>query len=188
MTQLNDSPSSSTVTTRPLRPRPDDAGSIARGMLGITTVLMGLIAGFFYAYACSVMLGLAEVDDRTFIDTMQAINATVRNAGFAPSFFGSLVASVATAMVLYAKRSPARHLVALAAALYFAAFAITFGISVPMNNELADAGSIATITDHAAVREAYEDPWVVWNVIRTAFATAALAALVAAGMRVNRSR
>jgi uncharacterized membrane protein len=185
MTQLNASPDASSVATRP---RPDGVGALEGGMLGVTTVLMGLIAGFFYAYACSVMLGLAEVDDRTFIDTMQAINATVRNAGFAPSFFGSLIASVATAMVLYAKRNPARHLVALAAALYFAAFAITFGISVPLNNELADAGSTATITDHAAVRQAYEDPWVVWNIIRTGFATAALAVLAAAGLRVARSR
>jgi uncharacterized membrane protein len=172
----------------PTRRRPGGASVLEKGMLGVTAVLMGLIAGFFYAYACSVMLGLAEVDDRTFIDTMQAINATVRNAGFAPSFFGSLFASVATAGVLYAKRNPARHLVALAAALYFVAFAITFGISVPMNNDLSDAGAVATITDHAAVRDAYEDPWVTWNLIRTGFATAALAALVAAGMRVNHRR
>ena len=58
-------------------------------LLAASTVAVGLMAGFFYAYACSVMVGLDRVDDRTFIVTMQWINATVRNAAFAPAFFGA---------------------------------------------------------------------------------------------------
>ena len=61
-------------------------------LLVASTVVVGLMAGFFYAYACSVMVGLDRVDDRTFIVTMQWINATVRNAAFAPAFFGSRTA------------------------------------------------------------------------------------------------
>jgi hypothetical protein len=60
-------------------------------LLGASVVAVALMAGFFYAYACSVMIALTRVDDRTFIVTMQWINATVRNAAFAPAFFGSLV-------------------------------------------------------------------------------------------------
>jgi uncharacterized membrane protein len=147
---------------------------------------MGLIAGFFYAYACSVMLGLARVDDPTFIDTMQQINATVRNAGFAPSFFGSLVLTVVAAIVLVVRRHPVRWWVIAAAVLYLAAFLITMGISVPLNDEIAAAGTVAQISDPAGVRDDYEGPWVAWNLVRTVFSTAALAALVWACLNIDR--
>lgn len=55
--------------------------------------------GFFYAFACSVMVGLARTDDRTFVATMQWINATVRNAAFAPAFFGALLVTAAAAVI-----------------------------------------------------------------------------------------
>lgn len=154
--------------------------AIETGLLTTATILMGLIAGFFYAYACSVMLGLARTDDRTFIASMQAINATVRNYGFAPSFFGALLVSVVAAALTQLRRSPTRWWVTAAALLYGAAFAITMGISVPLNDRLAAAGPVGQITDPAAVRAAYEDLWVTWNLIRTVLSTAALAALVGA--------
>ena len=53
-------------------------------LIGVAVLAVGLMAGFYYAYACSVMLGLAQTDDRTFVTAMQAINASVRNAAFAP--------------------------------------------------------------------------------------------------------
>jgi uncharacterized membrane protein len=68
-------------------------------LLGASVVAVALMAGFFYAYACSVMIALTRVDDRTFIVTMQWINATVRNAAFAPAFFGSLVLTIAAAVL-----------------------------------------------------------------------------------------
>ena len=111
-----------------------------RLLLGTATVLMGLIAGFFYAYACSVMVGLAHVDDSTFITAMQWINATVRNAAFAPSFFGALAVTGAAALVAYRHRSAGRAWILAAFALYAAAFAITMGINVPLNEQLAAAG------------------------------------------------
>ena len=146
---------------------------------------MGLIAGFFYAYACSVMVGLAHVDDSTFITAMQWINATVRNAAFAPSFFGALAVTGAAALVAYRHRSAGRAWILAAFALYAAAFAITMGINVPLNEQLAAAGPAAGIADVAAVRDAYEGTWVAWNIARAALSTAALAALVCAIFRVT---
>ena len=141
---------------------------------------MGLIAGFFYAYACSVMVGLAHVDDHTFITTMQWINATVRNAAFAASFFGALAVTGTAAAVAHRRRSAERHWILAALALYAAAFTITMGISVPLNEQLAAAGPATGITDPGAIRGAYEDTWVVWNIARAALSAAALAALVCA--------
>lgn len=64
--------------------------SLARPLtLILATLTTGLISGFFYAYACSVTLGLALLPDEQYIQAMQAINATVRNGVFAFSFFGA---------------------------------------------------------------------------------------------------
>ncbi|PZF83642.1 anthrone oxygenase family protein [Jiangella anatolica] len=163
-----------------------------RGQLaaaGLAVLLLGLISGFFYAYACSVMVGLADTDDRTFIAAMQAINAHVRNAGFAPSFFGALIATAAAAL-LGARRRPSRATVLLAAAaLVYAVggFALTMGVSVPLNDELAAAGAPASIADPAAVRADYEGPWTTWNLVRTVASTVALALAVAAVHDLGRS-
>src|ERR671916_2905068 len=66
-------------------------GSVTRPLsLGAATLTTGLISGFFYAYACSVTLGLALLPDEQYVEAMQAINATVRNGVFAFSFFGAV--------------------------------------------------------------------------------------------------
>jgi uncharacterized membrane protein len=118
------------------------------------------MAGFFYAYACSVMIGLDRVDDRTFIVTMQWINATVRNAAFAPAFFGSLVLTVAAAVVAVVSARTSRGWIVAAAVLYAAAFLVTVTLNVPLNSQLAAAGPADQISDPAAVRAAFEGPWV----------------------------
>ncbi len=155
-------------------------------LLGLATVVTGLMAGFFFAYACSVMVGLARTQDRTFIEAMQWINATVRNAAFGPAFFGALVLTVAAALVTVVRRHPARRWVVAAAVLYAGAFFVTMAFAVPLNDQLAAAGPAGSLSDPAAVRQAYEGPWVVWNLVRTALNTAALAALVTALLRHRR--
>jgi uncharacterized membrane protein len=102
-------------------------------LLVASTLAVGLMAGFFYAYACSVMVGLDRVDDRTFIVTMQWINATVRNAAFAPAFFGSLVLTIAAAVLAVASGHGSRGWMVAAAAFYAAAFAVTLALNVPLN-------------------------------------------------------
>lgn len=170
---------------------PHDNSPLARSrveslLLGSATVVTGLMAGFFFAYACSVMVGLARTGDRTFIEAMQWINATVRNAAFGPAFFGALALTVAAALVTVVRRHPARRWVVTAAVLYAGAFVVTMAFAVPLNDQLAAAGPAAALTDAAEVREAYEDPWVRWNLIRTALNTAALVALVTALLRHRR--
>lgn len=151
-----------------------------RALIVAATVAMGLIAGFFYAYACSVMVGLARTDDHTFIATMQSINATVRNAGFAPSFFGALGLTVTAAGVAARRRSPTCGPLVVAAVLYAAAFTITMAFSVPLNDDLAAAGDPDQMTNLAAVRDDYEGPWVTWNLLRTLLSTGGLIALIVA--------
>ena len=107
--------------------------------LSAAILMTGLISGFFYAYACSVTLGLALLPDEQYIEAMQAINATVRNGVFAFSFFGAVL-SLLAALALHSTRPRSRRfiLLALAAMLYIGGgFMVTFLVNVPMNEELA---------------------------------------------------
>lgn len=72
--------------------------------------------------------------------------------------------------------------------MYAVAFLLTSGVSVPLNNALADAGNPARIADPAAVRERFEDAWVAWNAVRALLCTGALALLLRAFFLTARRR
>ena len=146
-------------------------------VLGGATLLMGLLAGFFFAYSVSVMPGLGRADDRTLVDAMQQINEAVENPVFLLVFLGAPALALAAAIRERHAGAPARW-IAAAAVLCGLALLITFAISIPLNDDLAQAGDPARIADMAAVREDYEDPWVAWNIVRTLASTAALGCLV----------
>ncbi len=161
------------------------SGSLIR-LLALSAAILttGLISGFFYAYACSVSLGLALLPDEQYIEAMQAINATVRNGVFAFSFFGA-VFSLLVALALHSTRPRSRRfiLVALAAMLYIGGgFMVTFLVNVPMNEELAQVGEtvFADPETLAQVRAEYEGPWNFWNGVRTVFSSLAFLALIGA--------
>ena len=157
-------------------------GSIARPLsLVAATLTPGLIAGFFYAYACSVTLGLARLPNGQYVEAMQAINATVRNGVFAFSFFGAVL-SLLVALAIHASRPRSRSfiLVALAAVPYIGGgFMVTFLVNVPMNEELARVGDAAPEV-LAQIRADYEGPWNFWNGVRTVFTTLAFLTLIGA--------
>jgi uncharacterized membrane protein len=158
-------------------------GSVAR-LLTLTgaTLTTGLISGFFYAYACSVTLGLALLPDEQYVEAMQAINATVRNGVFTFSFFGATLFLV-LALVVHTPRLRTRRfmLIALAAVLYIGGgFMLTFVVNVPMNQELALVSSEAAPATLAQIRAEYEGPWNFWNGVRTVFSSLAFLALIGA--------
>jgi uncharacterized membrane protein len=173
--------SRSTATLEAL-PTTATVGSIARPLsLGAATLTTGLIAGFFYAYACSVTLGLARLPNGQYVEAMQAINATVRNGVFAFGFFGAVL-SLLVALAIHAPRPHSRSfiLVALAAVLYIGGgFMVTFSVNVTMNEELARVGD-ASPEVLARIRADYEGPWNFWNGARTVFSTLAFLALIGA--------
>jgi uncharacterized membrane protein len=163
-------------------------GSVVRRViLALAVLTTGLIGGFFYAYACSVTLGLALLPDESYIDAMQAINATVRNGVFAFSFFGAVL-FLLLALAVHVPRVRSRRflLLAVAAVLYIGGgFMVTFLVNVPMNEELARVGE-ASPAVLARVRAEYEGPWNFWNGVRTIFSS--LAFLVLIGACLSRSR
>jgi uncharacterized membrane protein len=149
------------------------------------TLMVGLMAGLFYAYACSVMLGLGRSSDRTFVEAMQRINESIQNGWFFVCFAGALVLSIAT-LVLNTRATgrPALGWLIAAVALYLAVLAVTAGISIPLNNRLAAAGPVDHIPDLAAVRAHFETSWVRWNIVRTLLCTGSFGCLIWA-LRLN---
>ncbi|MEP6298552.1 MAG: DUF1772 domain-containing protein [Ilumatobacter sp.] len=167
-------PEPSPAGSTPIRaPRTDRLAGIA---VIVATVLTGLFAGFFLTYSASVVLGLAQVDDLTYVRSFQAINATIRNATFAVFFFGC-VPSILWALV--ANRAGGRTnitLLAFALTACAAVVVITFAGSVPLNDDLAtyvdlDAASAA------AERGDFESTWNRLNLVRSVLAVAGLVAV-----------
>ena len=140
------------------------------------TVTTGVVAGLFYAFSICVMPGLRGTDDRTFVDVMQRVNVAILNGWFALCFGGALVCTGAAVVQSLSRRGEVWP-VAAALTLYVVVLAITFAVNVPLNNRLQAAGAPAGLSDPAAVRAAFEDLWVRWNVVRAVVSTAAFACL-----------
>jgi uncharacterized membrane protein len=150
-------------------------------VLSSALMAMALTAGLFYSFSVAVMTGLAKVDDRTFVDTMQRINRAIQNPAFFLSFAGALVLT-ALAAVVQRRHGPvtATSWIIAALVLYALVLALTFGINIPLNDELDRAGDPDRIADLARVRSRFEGPWVAANIARTLLSTAAVGALARA--------
>ena len=134
-------------------------------------VAAGLVAGLFYAYACSVMPGIGRGDDRTFVEAMRGINVAIVNPVFLLTFLGApLLAGVA----IFLNPGPRPWVIAGFACLV-AMLVITGVVNIPLNNALESGGD-----DYAAVRAGFEAVWVRWNVLRAVVSTAGFGCLVAA--------
>ena len=71
-------------------------------------------------------------------------------------------------------------LIALACVLYIGGgFVVTFLVNVPMNEELARVGEVASAA-LAQIRAEYEGPWNFWNGVRTVLSSLASVALIGA--------
>ncbi|THA74381.1 anthrone oxygenase family protein [Streptomyces sp. A0592] len=168
---------SPTLPTAPPAKGPRPAGAV----LTVSTVLVGLMAGLFFAFDVSVMPGLAAGDDQTYVTAMRAFNKAIDgNPLFGTAFLLALVAAVLSAVLEFRGGRRAVALwVGAAAAAYLVVLLITFTVNIPLNNELADAGDVAGMKDFGIV-ERFRTTWVTTNIIRTLLCTTALAALARA--------
>jgi uncharacterized membrane protein len=145
------------------------------------TLATGMIAGLFYAYANSVMPALNRTDDRAMIDVMQKINVVIINPWFMIGFLGTVGFTIlAAALHLGKDHRTVLIWIAVALALNVIAFAVTSGLNVPLNNQLAAAGDPASIGDLAQVRADFQSSWVRWNIVRAVLHTLAFLVLCGA--------
>lgn len=132
-------------------------------------VLSGAIFGFFYAWVCSTMWGLDATDPRVAIAAMQAMNASVRNAIFAPAFFGTGPVLLLAGVFAFRSqnRSAAKWFVSGGLLYTLGGMVLTMVVNVPMNEAL---GALIVPEDIASAREIWSDysgRWQIFNQIRT---------------------
>ncbi|MEU4619432.1 anthrone oxygenase family protein [Actinoplanes sp. NPDC023801] len=134
-------------------------------VLLLAVLMLGLMAGLFYAYAGSVMPGLDRAADRSAVDVMQRINIAIQNPLFLLLFMGS---PVVTAIALFqnAGRADVAGPLLAALSLYAVTLVVTFAVNIPLNNRLDRLGDPAALTDPGAQRAAFFTPWVRWNAVR----------------------
>ena len=150
--------------------------TLAKSIALSSLIFAGAIFGFFYAWVCSTMWGLDTLDPRTAISAMNAMNGSVRNAVFAPAFFGTpvLLAVAAVALRLVNERRASIWFASAAAVSMVFGTLLTMAVNVPMNEALAlvdipnDRGAAQAIWD------AYSPKWQFWNQARTVASGVAL--------------
>src|SRR4051812_25154072 len=152
--------------------------SVRLSVLALCIFASALISGFFYAYYCSVMPGLAATDAESAIKAMQGINTVVRNGTFAFSFFGTLAFGAIAIVLLIGAGGWPLALALTGTAMYgLGAFMVTLLYSVPLNEALATV--TPTPQDAVQIWQDYLEPWAFWNALRTLMSALALAAFIA---------
>lgn len=140
-------------------------------ILIITTLMVALVAGLFYAYSCSVIPGLGRLSDTEYLKAMQSINRAILNPVFFSSFMGALLFLPLSTWMSW--RQPVlQHgfwCLLIAMLIYVAGvFGVTMLGNVPLNNTL-DQFDIAggTAEQIRSQRSAFENRWNTLNHIRT---------------------
>jgi len=147
------------------------ARTTALSLYAISTLLIGLNAGFFYTWSFTIMQSLGQIDTQHAISAMQTINANIRNGWFAVIFFGAPVALLITALMMFSTNRAAAVYALLAFVFATITVVLTLLLHVPMNNELAtvDGGTAAQ-----SVWSVYSERWTSWNHARTLTSVIAL--------------
>jgi uncharacterized membrane protein len=151
------------------------------------TITMGLAAGVFALYAHTIMPGLRNTDDHTFVAAFQSIDRAIINPWFmAGGFVGALLFTIAAAATNLGRAALPWTVAALV--LYLIAFVVTIAVNVPLNDAIKAAGNPDHIRDLASVRERFHEArWAAWNLVRVATTTGAFGCLAWALVLYGRS-
>ncbi|MEJ5106041.1 chryseobasin maturation helper ChrI [Chryseobacterium sp. MYb328] len=150
-------------------------------LLIITAVLMALIAGLFYAYSCSVVLGLGKLSDVEYLKSMQSINREILNPVFFLSFMGTTILLPVSTFFLRGEQPVFIFLLLATLAYLIGVFGVTVVGNVPMNDQL-DQFDISGSTVEAIkqMRENFENRWDFLNNVRTVFSIVSITLVVCA--------
>jgi uncharacterized membrane protein len=141
------------------------------------TITMGLVSGAFALYAHTIMPGLKNTDDHTFVAAFQAMDRAIINPWFMLSaFVGALLFTIAA--MLANRGTSALPWIAAALGLYLIAFTATIAVNVPLNNAIKAAGNPDHIENLAVVRARFNEArWAACNLLRVVTSVAAFGCL-----------
>lgn len=129
-------------------------------MLLLTAILVGLTAGLFFAWSCSVVPGLGRLPDDQYIQAFQSLNRAIQNPVFFLCFIGSVIVLPVSAWMHHGQ--PMRFWLLVAATLVYlvGVIGITGLGNVPLNEALdkLDVKGM-TMAQLAEQRRLFEGSW-----------------------------
>ena len=149
----------------------------------LATFLCSLVAGFLFAFAIVAMPGIRNLNDRDFIRAFQVMDRVIQNnQPISVLVWAGSVLALVTATVLGIGQLDGAGLLLLIFAAVSYLFGVqlpTFTINVPLNNKLQTLDvDVIDETMQNAARKDFEPRWILWNAIRSAFASLASALLI----------
>ena len=143
---------------------------------GLATLLLGLMAGFFFAFSIDVAPAMAHLDATAYIEAQQWINRVVRNLGFGSVYFGSIACAFVPSVL--ALRASCKRLalawLLVALAYFVMVFWVTRSINVPINDAVAQLNYLAPPFNWSVLR----DRWNEANLWRTLASSACFVAAI----------
>lgn len=148
-------------------------------------LLLGLMAGFFYAFSFTVMPGLDLLTGAAAMEAMRGINVAVRNPVFFATFALTPVLGflLAVACLFTGRRKPGLLLLVSFVAYAAGVVALTASLNVPMNRALAE-GSLSGLANWLE----WSETWTGANHVRTAASLFALLLALLAMCRLSVER
>ena len=152
--------------------------SVVTGLLWLSAIGCGLIAGLYFAFSTFIMTALGRVGQASGIAAMNAINAVIVQSLFMPLFMGTTLASLLLARAaLYRWDEPGAAAMLTGGVLYVVGmFVCTVVFNVPLNNALAAVDPAST--EAAPLWTRYLTDWTWWNHVRTIASTGACALFI----------
>jgi uncharacterized membrane protein len=141
------------------------------------------MAGLFFAWSFSVMLGLAKLSDKEFIAAMQSMNREIQNPVFFLFFFGATIfLPISVAFHYQTPLSATFWLLLIATVIYLVGvMGVTFLGNIPLNNVLDSFKLDGATADAIATQRAnFERTWVTLNMIRTLSSFSAIVLVIIA--------
>ncbi|WP_298223066.1 anthrone oxygenase family protein [Flavobacterium sp.] len=151
------------------------------GILIITTTFSALMAGLFYAYSCSVSLGLGKLSDTDYIKAMQSINREIQNPVFFSCFFGLLILLPLTVYLNYESSLTFKFKLLITATFcyYLGVFFVTVFGNVSLNDTLENFDAVHQTKQAIKMQRAlFENRWNTFNNIRTVFSIITVVLLI----------
>ncbi|MEK7434972.1 MAG: anthrone oxygenase family protein [Cyanobacteriota bacterium] len=152
-------------------------------ILLITAILTALMAGLFFSYSFSVVLGLGRLDNFEYINAMQSINREIKNPIFFIVFFGTLLLLPITSFLHYQQTFSTKFLFILASTIFYVigVFGVTVLGNIPLNEKL-DKFNLQSSSSEIikTERDNFEYRWNKLNLIRTISSTISIILIISA--------
>lgn len=153
--------------------------TLYRCAAALATVLLGLMAGFFFAFAVDVAPAMTHLDGPLYVTTQQWINQVVRNAAFGSVYFGAALMPFVVALLAASGRRWRDALAWGVVAIVYgtAVFWLTRSVNVPINEAVALWNPATPPAHWAELRDAWNQANL-WRALASAVCFAAAVLLL----------